>query len=332
MQNTVIQKLVTTFTFRCSLDRLNLDLYCTALISIIVAIINFYTTIFMQSNLISTVFLPLALAIIMFGLGLSLSISDFKRIVNHPKAMIIGSITQLILLPILGFVIAYLMLSSNPELAIGLIILAMCPGGPTSNLLTHLGNGDTALCISLTAISSIVKIFTIPFMVNIAIQQYMGTDTILQLDVVSSILKIVTITIVPASIGMFIKSIAPAFAEKSQKPVKIMSGIFLVLIIAAAILKEKAHVVEFFTLAGPAALILNLSGMTIGYFIPKIFHLPTNQRITISIETSIQNGTLAIAIASSPLMLNNSTMAIPAAVYSIIMFITAGIFISFLKK
>lgn len=286
----------------------------------------------MQSNLISTVFLPLALAIIMFGLGLSLSIADFKRIVNHPKAMVIGSITQLVILPLLGFGIASLMLSGNPELAVGLIILAMCPGGPTSNLLTHLGNGDTALCISLTAISSIVKIFTIPFMVNIAIQQYMDTDTMIQLDVISSILKIVTITIIPAGIGMFVKSISPAFAEKSQKPVKIMSAVFLVLIIAAAILKEKEHVAEFFSIAGPAALVLNISGMIIGYFIPKIFNLPSNQQVTISIETSIQNGTLAIAIASSPLMLNNSTMAIPAAVYSIIMFITAGIFISFVKN
>ncbi len=286
----------------------------------------------MQTNLISTVFLPLALAIIMFGLGLSLSIQDFKRIFNTPKAIIIGSLTQLVLLPILGFGIASLMLAGNPELAIGLIILAMCPGGPTSNLLTHLGNGDTALCISLTAISSIVKIFTIPLMVNIAIQNYMGTNNVLQLDVVSSIIKIVSITIIPAAIGMFIKSISPSFADKSQKPVKIMSAIFLVLIILAAILKEKQNIVEFFTIAGPAALLLNLSGMTLGYFIPKIFKLPTNQQVTISIETSIQNGTLAIAIASSPLMLNNSTMAIPAAVYSIIMFITAGIFISFLKR
>jgi BASS family bile acid:Na+ symporter len=286
----------------------------------------------MESNIISTVFLPLALAIIMFGLGLSLQLQDFKRIVNHPKAMIIGSFTQLILLPILGFGIAALLLSNNPELAVGLIILAMCPGGPTSNLLTHLGNGDTALCISLTAISSIVKIFTIPIMVNIAIQKYMGTSAALQLDVVSSIIKIVSITIIPASIGMFIKSISPSFADKSQKPVKIMSAVFLVLIIAAAILKERQNIVDFFAIAGPAALLLNLSGMTLGYFIPKIFNLPTSQQITISIETSIQNGTLAIAIASSPLMLNNSTMAIPAAVYSIIMFITAGVFISFLKR
>jgi bile acid:Na+ symporter, BASS family len=286
----------------------------------------------MESNIIATVFLPLALAIIMFGLGLALTPNDFKRIILYPKAIIIGSFTQLILLPLLGFGIAYLLLSETPELAVGLIILAMCPGGPTSNLLTHIGNGDTALCISLTAISSIVKIFTIPLMVNIAIIQYMGANQQLQLEVFSTIIKIIAITIVPASIGMVVKGAASRFADKAQKPVKIMSAVFQVLIIFAAILKEKESIMEFFAAAGPAALLLNISGMTLGYFIPQIFRLPVSQQITISIETSIQNGTLAIAIASSPLMLNNSTMAIPAAVYSIIMFITAGVFISMLNK
>lgn len=286
----------------------------------------------MESSIITTVFLPLALAIIMFGLGLALSIQDFKRIILYPKAMIVGSMTQLVLLPLLGFGIAALLLADNPALAVGLIILAMCPGGPTSNLLTHLGNGDTALCISLTAISSIVKIFTIPIMVNIAILHYMGAEQQLQLNVISSIFKIFAVTIIPASIGMVVKAVSSKFADKAQKPVKIMSAIFLVLIIIAAIIKERADIMEFFAVAGPAALLLNIAGMTLGFYIPQLFRLPASQQITISIETSIQNGTLAIAIASSPLMLNNSTMAIPAAVYSIIMFITAGLFISFLNR
>ena len=169
-------------------------------------------------------------------------------------------------------------------------------------------------------------------MVNVAINQYMGANQQLQLDVFSSIIKIFAITIIPASIGMAVKSAASGFADKAQKPVKIMSAVFLVLIILAAILKERQNIAEFFAAAGPAALLLNLTGMTLGYFIPQIFKLPVSQQITISIETSIQNGTLAIAIASSPLMLNNSTMAIPAAVYSIIMFITAGVFISILNR
>lgn len=286
----------------------------------------------MDSSIISTVLLPLALAIIMFGLGLSLTLDDFKRIVVFPKAVLIGAITQLVVLPVLGFIIALFMLSSTPELAVGLIILAMCPGGPTSNLLTHLGNGDTALCITLTAISSIVKIFTIPIMVNFAISSFMLETVAIQLDVVSTILKIVTITLLPAALGMLIKSKLESFANAAQKPVKIMSAIFLVLIIVATIVKEKANIAQFFADAGLAALVLNILGMSIGYFLPTLFNLNKKQQLTISIETSIQNGTLAIGIASSPLMLNNSTMAIPAAVYSIIMFITAGIFIAYLNN
>jgi bile acid:Na+ symporter, BASS family len=285
----------------------------------------------MESSIITTVLLPIALAIIMFGLGLTLVPDDFKRIILLPKAVFVGSFTQLVILPALGFAIAALLLKDQPELAVGLIILAMCPGGPTSNLFTHLGNGDIALCITLTAISSMVKIFTIPLMVNIALVHYMGTDTELQLNVVNSIFKIFAITIIPAALGMLVKAKFNNFAEKAQKPVKIMSAVFLFLIVAAAFFKEKDNINDFFLLAGPAAILLNLAGMTVGYFIPQLLNLPLTQKITISIETSIQNGTLAIGIASSPMMLNNSTMAIPAAVYSIIMFITASLFITFLN-
>ena len=285
-----------------------------------------------MENTFATIGLPIALFIIMFGLGLSLTLNAFKRILLSPKAMLIGSLTQLVLLPVLGFTIAALFLKDSPELAIGLIILSMCPGGPTSNLLTHLGNGDTALCISLTAISSVIKVFTIPVMVNIAIRQYLPDAQQAQLQVADSIIKIFVIMLVPAMLGMFVRAKSESFAEKAQKPVKILSAIFLVLVVSVAVFKERAHIVEYFSIAGPAALLLNLSGMSIGFYLPKIFKLPASQQVTISIETSIQNGTLAIAIASSPLMLNNTTMAIPAAVYSLIMFITAGIFIYFISK
>jgi BASS family bile acid:Na+ symporter len=150
--------------------------------------------------------------------------------------------------------------------------------------------------------------------------------------VVSSIVKIFAITIVPASIGMLIKAMAGKFAQAAQKPVKILSAIFLVLVIVGTVYQERDNMLGFFKDAGLAALVLNLAGMTLGYYIPQLLNLNLKQRITISVETSIQNGTLAIGIASSPLMLNNSTMAIPAAVYSLIMFITAGIFISIVKK
>src|SRR5690554_739867 len=205
----------------------------------------------MESSFLSTVLLPVALGVIMLGLGLSLTPSDFTRIIRKPKAIFVGSFTQLILLPALGFLLAALMLADSPELAVGLIILAMCPGGPTANLIVHLADGDTALCLSLTAISSVVKIFTIPMLVNIAIQQYIGESQALQLDVASSIVKIFTITIIPAAIGMVIKAKFSKLALAAQRPVKLLSAIFLVLVIVGTVYQERAHMIEFFKVAGP---------------------------------------------------------------------------------
>src|SRR5690554_3217551 len=205
----------------------------------------------MEASFLSAVLLPLALGIIMLGLGLSLTPADFSRIFMKPKAMLVGSFTQLVLLPLLGFVVAALMLRDSPELAVGLIILAMCLGGPTSNLIVHLADGDTALCLSLTAISSIVKIFTIPLFVNLAIQQYIGESQALQLDVASSIVKIFTITIIPAAIGMVIKAKFSKLALAAQRPVKLLSAIFLVLVIVGTVYQERAHMIEFFKVAGP---------------------------------------------------------------------------------
>lgn len=286
----------------------------------------------MQESILTSVLLPAALFVIMFGLGLSLTIADFKRVVVFPKAVLAGSFAQLVLLPALGFLIAYLLLRDSPALAVGLILLALCPGGTTANLITHLGRGDTALCITLTAISSCVKIFTIPLFVNIAITYYMGGTSQLQLDLVRSILGIVIITVIPASIGMLVRNRSLAFAQRAELPVKIISAVFLVLVIIASLIKERENLASFMAQAGPAALVLNLTGMALGYGIPLLLQLPVTQRITISIETSIQNGTLAIGIASSPLMLNNSAMAIPAAVYSIIMFVTVAVFLWLINR
>jgi BASS family bile acid:Na+ symporter len=286
----------------------------------------------MQESILTSVLLPAALFVIMFGLGLSLTPADFKRMVVFPKAVLVGAFAQLVLLPALGFIIAYWLLRDSPALAVGLILLALCPGGTTANLITHLGRGDTALCITLTAISSCVKIFTIPLFVNLAIQYYMGGTTQLQLDLLRSITGIVIITVIPASLGMLVRSRSLGFAQKAERPVKIASAVFLVLVIIASLIKERNNLATFMAQCGPAALVLNLAGMSLGYFIPQLLHLPVAQRITISIETSIQNGTLAIGIATSPLMLGNSAMAIPAAVYSIIMFITVAIFLWQLNK
>jgi BASS family bile acid:Na+ symporter len=287
----------------------------------------------MQSSPLTDVFLPAALFVIMLGLGLSLTLADFRRVLTSPRAVIVGAVAQLILLPLLGFGLAAWLLPHQPALAIGLILLAMCPGGSTANLFTHIGGGDTALCLTLTAISSLVKVFTIPLVVNYALVLYqIGGDTPLQLNVLDSIAKIVVITILPAALGMIIRRLRPALADRAERPVKVASAVFLVLVIAGTLYRERANLADYFAVAGPAALLLNLLGMGLGFLLPRLARLPLKQQLTISIETSIQNGTLAITIASATHLLNNGQMAIPAAVYSLIMFATVGLLLLAVRR
>lgn len=277
----------------------------------------------MEGSLLTEIFLPLALGIIMLGMGLSLTISDFKRILVYPRAVFIGLFSQLIILPLIGFTLMYFW-ELKPEYAVGIIIIAACPGGPTSNLLAYLGKCDTALSISLTAVSSLITIFTIPFIINIGLDQFMGEEQVVKLPILKTILQIMVITIIPVSLGMFFKAKRPKFAQKSERPVKMISAIFITIIILGAILKDKENVIPAFTETGLPALTLNVLTLLLGFLTGKVLGLKFKQASTISIESGIQNGTLAIAIASSATLLNNPEMAIPPAVYSIIMFFTGG--------
>jgi len=274
----------------------------------------------MDANIITQVFLPLALAIIMMGMGLTLVIDDFKRVILYPKAIALGILFHVVLLPLIAWLVISL-LNLRLELAVGLMILASCPAGPTSNLITHLSKGDTALAITLTVFSSMVTIFTIPFVVNYSISHFMPEGGSELLPLFRTILTVLFIIAVPVAVGMFLKQKFPAFAEKSQKTFKLLSALFLVLIIISALYKEKDNLAEFFRLAGPAALLLNVFTLGISFLLARLIRLSFRQSLTISIESGIQNGTLGIAIATT--LLHNATMSIPSAIYSIIMFITA---------
>lgn len=276
----------------------------------------------MESNLITSVFLPLALGIIMLGLGLSLTPNDFKRVVNYPKAVLIGLICQMILLPVLCFFLAKT-LGLAPVLAVGLMLLAASPGGPTANLYSHLFKGDVALNITLTALNSLLTLFSLPLIVNFSIDYFMGTNQIIPMQF-KKILEVFLIVLVPVSLGMLVKAKSPTISEKLQKPVKILSALFLVLIIAAAILKERNNIVAYFQEVGIAALLFNLLSMGIGYFLPLLLRIEQRQALSISMEIGIHNGTLAIYIALS--VIGNSAMSIPAAIYSLIMFFMAALF------
>lgn len=278
----------------------------------------------MESSLITEVFLPLALAIIMLGMGLSLTMGDFKRIFQAPKSILIGLFAQIVILPLIGFTLMHFW-QLRPEYAVGIILLAACPGGPTSNLFAYLGRCDTALSISLTAISSIITIFTIPFIVNYGLELHMGDGQYVALPVLRTIVQIMVITIIPVAIGMFLKSKKQNLAKKAERPVKIASTVVIVVIILGAILKDKENVIPAFQETGLPALTLNAITLLLGFGIARIFGLSFRQSATISIEGGIQNGTLAIAIAASATLLNNPMIAIPPAVYSILMFVTGGI-------
>lgn len=279
----------------------------------------------MEQSVITDVFLPVALAIIMLGMGLSLVLDDFKRVVIYPKAIVLGLTNQLILLPLVAFLLVGLF-PLTPELAVGVMVLAACPGGVTSNLISHVSKGDTALSITLTALSSAITVITIPFIINFSLVHFMSKGQVIQLDVLKTIMTIALITIVPVTIGMLIRSKFPDFANKMKKPVRITSVVFLALLILALIFKEREHIIDYFKEAGPVTLVLNVATMLLGFLTARVFKLNLPQSITISIESGIQNGTMALVIVLSILdkSLNVSQIAIAPAIYSLIMFATGG--------
>jgi BASS family bile acid:Na+ symporter len=278
----------------------------------------------LETSVLTTVFLPVALGIIMLGLGLSLTVADFTRVLTIPRAVLAGLLCQMVLLP--GVCLAIAKVSGlSPELAVGLMLLAASPGGATSNLFSHLAKGDVALNITLTAVNSVLTVVTLPLIVNLSLEHFLGESRAIPLQF-GKVAQIFVVVLGPVSLGMVLKKKWPQLSERLNKPVRIMSALFLVLVVAAAVLKERAMLGAYVRQVGAAALAFNLASMFVGYFVPRLLRLSSQQSIAIGMEIGIHNGTLAIAIAYSPLLLNNSTMAIPPAIYSIIMFFTAAIF------
>ncbi|QUS61076.1 bile acid:sodium symporter [Synechocystis sp. PCC 7339] len=282
----------------------------------------------MESNFLTNIFLPLALFLIMFGMGLGLNINDFNRIWLEPKAVVIGLIAQLLMLPMVGFGLASLF-SLSPELAVGVMILAACPGGSTSNIITYLLKGNVALSITLTAISSLITIITIPLVINLAANYFMGEQFALQLPFFQTVLQIAAITIIPVSLGMACHHFLPKLTMVLEKNVKWLSLFFLGIIIVAILVKERANLADFFLQVGGVTITLNLLTMILGYGIALLAGLGLAERKSITVEVGIQNGTLAIAIATT--LLNAPIMAIPAAIYSVVMFLNSAIFAGLLK-
>ncbi|MEU8421335.1 bile acid:sodium symporter family protein [Micromonospora sp. NPDC048835] len=277
-----------------------------------------------MDSAVTLIGLPVALGIIMLGLGLGLTMADFRRVANHPRAAVIALVCQVLVLPALCFCLV-LAFDLAPELAVGMMLLAASPGGTTANLYSHLFGGHVALNITLTAINSVLAVFTLPILVNLSAAYFLpeGRSIGLQFD---KVLQVFAIVLVPVAIGMLIRARAPHVAERLNRPVRILSVVVLVAVIAGAVLGERENIADYFVSVGLAVLAFNLLSLAIGYGVPRLAGVDRSAATAAGFEIGIHNSTLAITIALSPALLDSTQMAIPGAVYGIVMFFTAAAF------
>jgi len=280
-------------------------------------------------NIVTDVILPLALAFIMFVLGLGLTGADFLRVIKQPRDFFVGAFSQIILLPIIAFILVKIW-SIAPELAIGVMIIAAAPGGVTSNLLTSFAKGDVALSISLTAIISLLCVVTIPFIVLTSVELLGGSGITQDISLFSMSRDMFLIVTVPVILGMLLRQFSSGVALKLEPIAKKASIILFVLVLLGAIAAERENVISYFAQAGLITLILNVVMMIVAYYVAQFLASGTRQKKCITIECGLQNGTLAIFVATS--IFGGGMYVIPAATYSLIMFATSLIFIYLVRK
>ena len=280
-------------------------------------------------NIVTDVILPLALAFIMFVLGLGLTSVDFLRVIKQPRDFFVGAISQIILLPIIAFILVKVW-PISPELAIGVMIIAAAPGGVTSNLLTSFAKGDVALSISLTAIISLLCVITIPFIVLTSVELLGGSNISQDISLISMAKDMFLIVTVPVILGMLCRRFVSTFTIKVEPIAKKISTFLFVLVLLGAIAAERENVISYFAQAGLITLVLNIIMMVVAYYVAQFLASGTAQKKCITIECGLQNGTLAIFVASS--IFGGGIYVIPAATYSLIMFATSLIFIYLVRK
>ena len=280
-------------------------------------------------NIVTDVILPLALAFIMFALGLGLTGADFLRVIKQPRDFLVGFFSQIILLPVIAFILIKIW-SISPELAIGVMIIAAAPGGVTSNILTSFAKGDVALSISLTAIISLLSVITVPFIVLTSLTLLEYPDLDLNISLTSLAISMFLIVTVPVIIGMMLRKFVSNVAIKFEPFAKKISAVLFIIVLLGAILAEKDNVISYFAQAGLITLTLNVVMMLVAYYVAQAFTSGTQQRKCITIECGLQNGTLAIFVATS--IFGGGMYVIPAATYSLIMFATSLIFVYLVRK
>ena len=272
---------------------------------------------------------PIALALIMLGLGLGLTIQDFTRVAKQPKDFLIGLICQLILLPIIAFILIKIF-RTPIELALGVMIIAAAPGGVTSNVLTKFANGDVALSVSLTAIVSLISIISVPFIVFKSADLLQISYASSEISMIGISLKMFLVVTLPVIIGMLIRKFATNFVSSNTSLIQRTSIILFAVVFLAIWVEEWENIISYLSQAGLITLVLNIIMMTIGFYVAKMFVSGTEQRKCISLECGLQNGTLAVFVASQ--IFTDIVYLIPTAAYALIMFITSIIFVFFVKN
>ncbi|WP_447007720.1 bile acid:sodium symporter family protein [Saccharothrix isguenensis] len=277
-----------------------------------------------MSNSTVLLLFPIAVAVIMLGLGLTLTLADFRRVMKYPKAMVVCLVAQMVVLPgiCLGLVLLF---DLRPELAVGMMLLAASPGGSTASLYSHLFKGDLALNISLTAVNSVLALFTLPVIVNLSVAGFIGADSSIGLQF-DKVVQVFAVVLVPITIGMAVRARFGSVAQRLERAVKVLSVVVLILMISSVISSLGE---EVFAVLGEIIVVViafNLFSMGIGYFGPRLLGVGERESIASAFEIGLHNATLSIAIGMSPTLLNNTDMAMPSVTYGFVMFFTAIIF------
>ncbi len=272
-------------------------------------------------ELIVNVFLPFALALIMFGLGLTLTVGDFRRVTKMPKAVIVALACQLVLIPAICVGVV-LLFGLTPALAVGMMLVAASPGGTTANLFSHLAGGDVAFNITLLAVNSIIAVVTLPIVVSLSVAGFMGTETSIRLPA-DKMISVFAVVLVPVAIGMFIRHRFTTWAERMRGPVKIGSVVVLALVIVIAVVQEWALFRDNATSIGLVCLVFSVLSLLVGFYVPRLLRIGRRQAIASAMEIGTHNTVLAVAIALN--VIGSTEIAIPAAVYGLVAFIPAGI-------
>lgn len=284
----------------------------------------------MQTGLAFSLGLPAALCIIMFGLGLTLRLDDFLRVLSRPKPVLVGLVCHIVLLPAICLGMMYLA-ALPPAISVGMMLLAASPGGTSATLFTHLARGDVALSITLIALTSLLALISLPIITNISLFLHYGETEVVYLAF-DEVLKIFVIAIVPAMLGIFVHSRHPATARRLDRPVKVLATLFLIAVVLFALVNQWELVAIWGPTVGAVVFTFNLVSLAVGYWVPRLFGVERRQAIALAMAIGIHNATLVITLALSEYMLDNSEMAIPPAAYGLIAYITGGAFVWVLNR